>query len=235
MTRSTLKFKSVNKDRLFYDRFEYCVSFYLEEVSCLRVLDHEYINSWIARRQEWREIARKRWSTASGSVSTIMSRRWREITDTTVSNLHCLANFLLDARAEFKLVVSVDQGYVYSNDLNLIEQLAGLLILQDKSYSRAEINRPKNTIKLKNCEHQYRSYFRGIKLSAQQKDHLIDFLYNQRASVRVSPALQRWTDQPFDRTQDHFFVDHDSQTWLTMLNLVVSGLVRKTVHLIPAK
>jgi len=235
LTKPTLKFKPVSKDRLFYDRFEYCMGFYLEEVSCLRVLDHDYINDWIARRQEWREIARKRWPTGSGSSSTILSRRWREITATTVSNLHCLATCLLNTPAEFKLVVSMDQGYVYTNDLDLIDQLTAMPVLQYKSYSQAQITRPKNTIRLKNCRHQYRSYFKVTKLSAEQKDNLMDFLYNQRATVRVSSALQRWIDQPFNRTQDYFFVDHDTQNWLTMLNLVVPGIVRKTMQLIPAK
>jgi hypothetical protein len=129
----------------------------------------------------------------------------------------------------------MDQGYVYTNDLDLIDQLTAMPVLQYKSYSQAQITRPKNTIRLKNCRHQYRSYFKVTKLSAEQKDNLMDFLYNQRATVRVSSALQRWIDQPFNRTQDYFFVDHDTQNWLTMLNLVVPGIVRKTMQLIPAK
>jgi hypothetical protein len=53
--------------------------------------------------------------------------------------------------------------------------------------------------------------------------------------VRLSPALKSWISQSFNRTQDYFFVDHDSLTWLTMLSLVQPGIVRKTMHIIPAK
>ena len=240
MSKGTLsltnhKFSPVKKDRLFYDRFEYCIGFYLEEVNALRVLDHAHIDDMIQRRKEWREIAQQRWINGRQKHSIIMSRRWREITDKTVSDLHDLAELLITSPSEFKLVVSVNQAYVYTNDLILINRLDRMPILTYKTYTQAKIARPKNTISLKNPSHKYRTYFKIIKMSTEQKDHLMDFLYNQRSHVRVSPALQRWLDQPFNRTQDYFFIDHDTETWLTMLSLVQPGIVRKTMHIIPAK
>jgi hypothetical protein len=190
------------------------------------------------RRREWIEIAHQRWhktGTILGRQHNIISRRRTEITDKTTEDLHDLAELLLTTTADYKLVVSVNQGHVYTNDLNLINQLNQLDFLANKYYSRAQINRPQNTIRLKNPRHQYRSYFKITKLTAVQKDHLMDFLHNQQASVRVSPALQRWIDQPFNRTQDYFFVDYNSASWLTMLALVNPGLIRKTMQIIPAK
>jgi len=198
-------------------------------------LDHAQIDSMIGRRRQWREIAQRRWSMAGQRASTILGRAYKEITDDMVTDLHTLADVLLGATVEFKLVVSANQGHVYTNDLPLIDCLDGLQILSYKTFSESVVSRPKNTIALKKPKYQFRSYFRQFNLTQQQKDNLEKFLINQQDHVRISPALTEWLAFPFNRIQDYFFVDHDSETWLTMLNLVVPGSIRKTLHIIPAK
>ena len=106
--------------------------------------------------------------------------------------------------------------------------------LTKKYYSQAKVDRPKNTIKLKNPKHQFRSYFKITKLTDVQKTHLTGFLLNQK-TVRLSPALDEWIVGAFNRTQDYFFIDHNEMSWLTMLSLVRPGLIRKTQQIIPAK
>lgn len=229
------KFKSINKDRLFYDRFRYCVSFYLDEVNCLRVLDHAHIDDMLQRRQQWREIAQQRWSTGKKMHGVIMRRRYNSITENTVNDLHVLAEVLLTTSHEFKLVVSVNQGYVYTDSLLLVDQLCDMEQLSHVTLSQAHVTRPKNTVVCKRSAFAFRSYLKNIKLSAEQKHQLTDFLAGQKDHVRLSPGLLRWVDQPFTRTQDYFFVDHSTETWLTMLNLVQPGLIRKTMHIITAK
>ena len=234
LIKTIRQFKSVVKDRLFYNRFEYVLSFTLDEASALRDLDHEEIDRTIERRKEWRSIAMQRWQKSNNSFSNILGRRRKEITDKTVENLHALANILLTTISDYKLVVSVNQGYVYTNNLTLIDQLDNLGCLDCKSYSRADINRPQNTIQLKTPRHQFRSYFKIAKLTTEQKAHLTGFLLNQQ-TVRISPALKAWITGSFNRTQDYFFVDHNEMSWLTMLSLVRPGLIRKTMQIIQAK
>jgi hypothetical protein len=210
------------------------MSFVLDEVSCLRTLDHDSIDSMMKRRQEWRELAQHRWLNAK--QNTAMQRRvYKPITEQTVNNLHTLAEVLLTTDKNFKLVVSTNQAWVYTNELELFDCLEQLPILQCKTYSQAVVNRPLNTIKLKHSAYNFRSYFKFSKLTASQKDMLVDFLINQQTQVRLSPSLKIWIDQPFTRSQDYFFVDHDTESWLTMLSLVHPGIVRKTMHIIPAK
>lgn len=236
----THQYKLVVKDRLFYNRFEYAIGFRIDEASCLRELDHAHIDEMIARRRAWREIAQQRVvGTVKSSLFghtpySIISRRHREITETTRADLHELADVLLASAAEFKLVVSVDQGHVYTNDRQLIDQLAVLASLTHKEYTRAVVGRPRDTIQLKNPRHGYRSYFKNAKLTDEQKQHLTNFLANQ-TQVRTSPALNGWLASPFHRTQDYFFIDHDKISWLTMLSLVRPGLIRKTQQIIAAK
>lgn len=231
----TPKFSAVKKDRLFYDRFEYCIGFHLDEANCLRKLDHASIDDIIQRRQKWREIAQMRWINGMQKHGTILGRRFQEITETTVAHLHALAEMLITNPTEFKLVVNLNQGYVYTNDLILINRLDRLPMLEYKTFTQAQIVRPKNTVALQKTKHKFRTFFKTMNLTAQQREHLENFLIGQSELIRISPALQRWIDQPFVRVQDYFFVDHDSETWLTMLNLVLPGLTRKTMHIITAK
>lgn len=211
------------------------MGFCLPEVSSLRVLDHSYIDDTMERRKQWREIAQQRWVNGRQKHGVILRRTWREITEKTITDLHLLADQLLTTSAEYKLVVSVNQGYIYTNNLDLIDRLSVMPELTYKTYTQAQITRPKNTVVLKNPKYQFRTYFKLMKLTEQQKDQLMDFLHGQKEQVRLSPGLCRWFDMPFNRSQDYFFVDHDSESWLTMLSLVHPGIVRKTVHIIPAK
>jgi hypothetical protein len=219
---------------LFYNQFEYCIGFQLDEVHCLRDLDHDKIDQSIERRKVWREMAQQRWSN-NKAHSQIVSRRWKNITDATVLNLHNLAEILLSTAVPFKLVVSLNQGHVYTNSLELIDQLDNVPALLYKQYTQATVNRPKNTIRLQNPKHQYRSYFKLTKITAQEKINLVNFFTNQQECIRVSPALKAWVDLPFNRTQDYFFIDYDSPSWLTMIGLIHPGLIRKTMSIIPHK
>jgi hypothetical protein len=232
----TQPFKLIVKDRLFYNRFEYAIGFHIDEASCLRELDHSYINSMIERRIAWREVAQQR---SAGSIvghpgHTILTRRHKEITEKTRGDLHGLANLLLTTFADFKLVVSVSNAHVYTNDQQLIDQISELSGVTQKDYARAVICRPKDTVRLKNPRHEFRSYIKRIKLTDDQKTHLINFLANQ-PTARISPAFTLWLLSKFHRTQDYFFIDHNGMSWLTMLSLVHPGLIRKTMQIIPTK
>lgn len=225
----------MDKDRLFYDQYHYCLSFFLDEASCLRDLSHENIDTWIHRRRTWREISQQRWSTSPSKVGTVLTRRWREITQDTVKHLHVVAETLLLSGQDYKLVVSVDQAYVYCNNTELLTKLDGLEFLKHKCATQARITRAKNTVTLKHSPHKFRTYFRTKTLTAEQKLNLENFLINHDKVLRLAPSLSRWIDQPFTRTQDYFFVDHDSETWLSMFSLVVPGIVRKTLPIITGK
>jgi len=232
---TNLKFKPVRKDRRFYDQFEYCIGFHLDEVSCLRILDHAHIDDTIERRKQWREIAQQRWVNGRQKHGIIMSRRWKDITEKTAEDLHAVAKVLLNTSVDFKMVVSMNQGWVYTNDTALIDQLDHMSELTYKTYTQSQVVRPKNTIQLRNLRHQFRTYFAMCNLTAAQRLNLEEFLITQSEYVRLSPALERWIDMSFNRTQDYFFVDHDSETWCTMLSLVQPGIIRKTMHIIAAK
>jgi len=234
-----LKFNPITKDRLFYNRYQYCISFRLDEINCLRELDHDYIDTIIARRRVWREVSQQRWIRPQPRPvklhQTIMTHRWKEITERTVQKLHELADILIKTSIDFKLVTGyADQGWLYTNSISLIKRLSNNLNLEDKTYTKAIIDRPTNTIKLKNPNHNYRSYFKGIKLSESAQQNLKNFYCNQTdKNIRFSPALIDWFNNNFHRTQDYFFIDYNEESWLTMISLIQPGIIRKTIQIIP--
>lgn len=234
----TLNFKPVAKDGLFYGQWQYCISFYLDEVSALKNLDHDYINALIERRRLWREIAPKRWSVSqipSIPIPSMNSNRYRrQITEQTVENLHDLADILLKTTVPYKLVTSGHQGWLYSNSSRFIKRLSKNNALLDQQYTEAVIDRPPNTLILQNPKHTHRTYLKSLKLTPYEKQNLSNFFVNQLGHIRTGPALSKWLVMPFHRTQDYFFVDHDGEGWLIMLALVKSGIIRKTVKIIPA-
>jgi hypothetical protein len=187
------------------------------------------------RRKEWREVAQQRWVTLGQKPHIQPTRLWNDITDEVEQNLYDFANILRNSGVDLKLVVSSNCGWVYTNSVELINKLKPMRMLTGKKYTEAVIDRPKNTILLKNPRHQFRSYFKITKITSQQKHTLINFLTNQQSSIRISPALGEWIPSRFHRTQDYFFVDHDEMSWLTMLALVHPGLIRKTQQIIQAK
>ena len=221
-----LPFKSVPSDRLFYDHWQYCISFRLDEVNCLRYsLDAEKIDELLTRREMWRERVRQRWPQNN------FVRPHSPITDGTRETLHAFADFLKLATDPYKIVISVNQCWIYSNSTNFLERINRLPFVKNTKFTESVIVRPRNTIVLKNPQYRHRSYFRKVKLIEPERQQIMAFLQGQD-NVRVSPALKQWMSTPFNRTQDYFFVDYDSESWLTMLGLVRPGLIRKTVEIV---
>jgi hypothetical protein len=226
LINSSPKFKPVASDRLFYDHWQYCIKFRLEEVNCLRYsLEAEDIDALLTRREVWRERVRQRWPQNN------FVRPHEPITDTTREILYAFADFLKLSTVPYKMVISVNQCWIYSNDTIFLERIERLPFVNCVKLTEAKIVRPRNTITLKNPRHNYRSYFYSTKLNDGEKERILNFLQSQ-TDVRISPALQEWLATPFNRTQDYFFVDYNCQTWLTMLALVRPGLIRKTVEIV---
>jgi hypothetical protein len=142
---SNLKFKSVDKDRLFYNQYQYSVSIPLQEVNALRTeLSHESIDRAIARRLAF-------WST-------MPNRANRVIESDTVDQLHKICDFLLSITDQYKLVFYYNHWLtIYTNSLELLDQVDALDYVDIKNYSQVNINRPKGTILLKNSVHTKRS------------------------------------------------------------------------------
>jgi hypothetical protein len=193
------------------------------EASALRGLNPVRIDRVITMRRSFRAIIT--WSSEKQSY----------ITDEHVQHLHTLCTFLSQATESFKLVVSGERAWIYANNLEFLKSVSQQPGVSRPRYSRATIDRPVDTIVLKNPRHAQRSYFREQAVGPVQKEQLIAFFNNHRDNVRLSPSLVKWLQWPTRRIYSYFFVDYDHHSWPLMISLVHPGLIRKTVQLLPDK
>jgi hypothetical protein len=191
----------------------------MREGSCLRELSHQHIDRAIRMRNIWRREQTK-----------------NLVTETMAANLHDMADILLATEIKYKLVVSGDCIWLYTNDLDFVETISQLPYISFRHYYQSVVTKPKDCVSLRQPKHQFRSYFRNIKLEYGQRTQLVNFLDAQRSHVRISPGLTDWmTQNKWHRTQDHYFVDYDHEAWLIMLALVNPKLIRKTLKIVATK
>ena len=218
-------FSTVNpvaRDRLFFNQFQYCLRANLEEASALRGLrGHDDIDRNIEIRRVWRSL-----SNRTNSI----------ITDRHIKNLHGFYDHAVSRREPFKITVTGNQIWIYANNLKFLanfETLPGVVLAR---YTEAVIDRPLDTIRLRDPQHTHRTYLREQAITAEQRQRLQDFFNNYHDSIRLSPSLNKWIVYAAGRRIfGYYFVDHDDDGWLVLLNLLQPGLVRKTVQIIADK
>jgi hypothetical protein len=213
----------IARDRLFFDRFQYCLRVNLAEASALRGLHgHDAIDRSIEIRRVWRSLG---------------NRTDSEITDKHIKNLHRVHDHFFSATNEpFKMTVSGNQIWIYTNNLEFLHSFNQLPGVVWPTYSQAVIDRPLDTIRLKEPKHTQRTYLRDQAITAEQRQRLRDFFNNYHDSIRLSPSLNKWIVYATGRRIfGYYFVDHDDDGWLVLLNLLQPGLVRKTVQIIADK
>jgi hypothetical protein len=193
-------------------------------------LEHNEIEHRLDKQQEWRENMRQRWP---GSMS---ERIYTEINTEVKHRTHQMADFIRAIKDSYKLIIESRTMRIYTNDLELLKEIDQLDYVTRKRYSQVSVNRPKNTVALKNPQHKFRSYFRETRITREERSAIQQFLAGQ-TDCRIGQGLKDWLDEEYTRysskyTREYFFVDYDHASWLTMFNLVRPGLIRRTMDII---
>ena len=220
--------KSVSRDRLYFDKFEYCVFFHMNEICALRRQTHESIDLVIESRAKYADYARQQnWggSWAADSIDLLHNKELRR------SNCHDFLDFMKTANPH-KLVISINWGYYYTNSLSDAQHIVNNLDYTDvRRVSKAVVTHPKNTVKLRKSKYNYRSYFRDIMLTVEQKATLRSYLTAQ-SDIRVSPALTNWLPSISVWCRASFFIDYANESDVTMLGLFLERPFRKTMPIV---
>jgi hypothetical protein len=194
----------------------------LREAGCLRKLDHAAIDHVVSVRREWVNKLQDYYSAN------------RAITDDVVKNLHSMCDVLINAKYQHKVVIEYNQVRVYTNNPELFSEITDTVSgLSYLTYTQAVIDRPRNTICLKESAYSHRTYLRSVVVSDQQKRSISQLLRNQ-VGIRLSPGLKDWVSKISWRgwTESYYFVDHTDTGWMTMLSLVYPGLIKNTIQII---
>lgn len=212
-----INFQPVSRDRLFYDQYQYGVCVNVTEASCLRAKTHRELLKMV----EYRNRARRQYYSSPSRIV---------IEGDTLNDLIAAFEFLDPYRDRIKMMVSFNMMYVYSNETQLLEKITQQSWARFRSAVRAEVNRPRDVVLLNNPRYQYRSYFKDRVLNEDEAGLLLNFLESREDVFSVTSSfranMRRWR-KPF--IPRHLFVEHNDPRDITMLNLVVPGLIRKTL------
>lgn len=228
--------KKTLTDRLFFDSYQYVLSFKLVSICCLRstlrIIDGQDADGEIIEAFG----NQQRYINQGGSWRTKREQMGK------LEDLLDFANKLRPHQNAVHLMVSGDWGYVYTSDINIITSLQQLSYIHHLTVREAVISRPRDSIVLTDSMYNTRSYFRDRWLNEKEKNTIRNFLKNQ-TEIRLCPSLDklvnpvttvhtsRYRTDGF-RLQRHHFFDHNHDSVPFMLELVSPGLIRKTARIL---
>jgi hypothetical protein len=207
-----IDFVDVSRDSLYYDQYQYSVDFRLDDAGRWRRLfknaNESDLKKFVENLPEYSDV---------GEVAMLLA-----------------AN-----KDAHKSIIYGSWIYVYTNNLTLLEDLASLSYYTTRTakYNRCVIDREKGVVVLGKTQHQYRTYLRGKFFDDKERERFIQFFANRPDYFRITPGLQsrligdagqRFSFRNF-YTNDWNFIDHHDINDALMLNLILPGIVRKTV------
>ena len=203
----------------------------MKELHVCRTADHERVDNWLNSRMGWLNDMRNKnfggsWNSFGEEQPGIEQIR---------HNCHEFVEFLLEHKDQHKLVISVNWGWLYTNDPKILRELIKFKFVTVIKQEEAVVAIPRGSIRLVNSPHKFRSYFRSRRLTENQRDNLINFVANN-PEVQASPAFRTWLERKWSTwMRDSYFIDYDSEYIRTMLELTCAGAIRKTLNIVNDK
>lgn len=217
------KVKKLSKDKRFFDHYTYCVEFYLHQLTVVRI-GIDQVDRILQLRKD---LSQNRFF---GS----WAHKGRPITDKTKQDLVSFSEFL-DTVSDYKLTVSSDKGFFYTNKLEDADVLLKQSGVEYVLTREAVVDRPPNTIRILKAKHNFRTYFKTQSITLENKQRLEQFC--QRDDLRIGPGLSEWFTryESSKYVADNYFIDHNDTSILTMLTLASGIKIKKTVAIIRDK
>jgi hypothetical protein len=194
-----------HRSQLYYGKYQYVIAIQYQGTRYLRSLDPQLIAN---RYQHF-------WGLA----------------DMPLHELVDLASQLTQLGTEFKRVCGWDTMHFYSNNAGLFDRLSKLAEMQVTDYRTAKVTLEKNKLLLKNPRYKYRSYCREFRVDIEKSQEFLQFVICRGDYLNLdSGTIRRLTTNryyyPFAR---HSYIQHNSLMDITMIEMVLPGLIRKTM------
>lgn len=208
------------RNSLYFDQYRFTVKLYVAEATALREWSHDYIDRMIEQRKSF-------------GVHVNWGGSWKQrnsmsITPAVVQRLHHICDIINDSRDQAKIMLTGHWLYVYTNDTNFVQTLVDCSESENDTCTEIALYGPRDCVVLQKANHQYRSYFRNMRLDNKTSLSLRGFLQVQE-NIRLSPALLTFFENGWQRSQDYYFIDYDDPSIISMLSMIVPRLVRKTL------
>ena len=205
----------VDRSSLYYGNWRYCVKFPVKDCGVLSSYEPWRIQKDI----DWRNSHRR---------SSI------QITDQQTKILLDLAGILKNTKVKFKQSLQWDTIHIYTNDLGIVDEIS-TVVAPKWPITEAVVTLPKDVLLRKTVKHQYRTYLKSRQFTNTEQQDLRKYFDLHKDELALSPSLkwflfgQQFSSYKRSWTMDYYYVDHNSQQWVTMLSLKFPGFVRKTL------
>jgi len=227
--------RSESRSSLYYNAYEYAMTWKQDEIGCIRSLDQKKMLSHIRMRIDYEHSRNSIYKSYGENFESKFTTRCRD-------NLEGMRALLAAETQPKKMVFFNNFLTVYTNNLGLHGRLMACDWIESVDIKRAELNLPPDTILLKNPQYQYRTYFRGRSLGKTQKARLAAWVTTQGDDIAASKSLREFLDietRPTrvywwrnDATESYYYIEHNSLQYETMLSMVCPGMVRKTLPIV---
>ena len=227
--------RSESRSSLYYNAYEYAMTWQQDEIGCIRSLDQKKMQSHIRVRMEYEARRNSHYQRYGEKFESKFTTRCCD-------NLEGMRALLATETPPKKMVFFNNYLTVYTNNLGLHGRLMACDWIESVDLKRAELNLPPDTILLKNPQYQYRTYFRGRSLGKTQKSRLAAWITTQGDDVAASKSLQAFLDIEInptrvywwrnDATESYYYIEHNSLQYETMLSMICPGMVRKTLPIV---
>lgn len=202
------------------------MSFALSEANCLRAkgdsweqYSHNVDQLWNYRNSSHLYSARRGVNIGgSWNIPTVPQQR---------HNLMDMAKLLWQRRDHCRPVCYRGWIYVYTNQEDLLDDLAQRSYIPAVKLKRAVISCPRDVILRRNPAHSLRTFLRARRYTEEQKTRLQNWLQAQ-SNIRVSPGLCHWLEQRWTWCRDYYWIDHDDAGTVLMLELMLAGSIGPT-------
>ena len=227
--------RSESRSSLYYNAYEYAMTWRQDEIGCIRSLDQNKMQSHICVRMEYEASRNSHYQRYGEKFISKFTTRCRD-------NLEGMRALLAAETHPKKMVFFNNFLTVYTNNLGLHGRLMTCDWIESVDLKRAELNLPPDTILLKNPQYQYRTYFRGRSLAKTQKARLAQWVTTQGNDITASKSLQAFLNIEIspkqmyywrgDATESYYYIEHNSLQYETMLSMICPGMVRKTLPIV---
>lgn len=214
-----IKIQSDSRDRLYFEQWQYSIAIVQSRISDIRGLD---------RAATQRLIEYK-------SASKFLQGRY---TPEVIKNIYTTLDFFINETEPFKLTLSGNWAYIYTNDDAFAQRLvAACSGIHLRHVKQAKITQPRDAVLLNESKFAYRTYLRPMWIDDQQITNLDNFFAAQTDNnVGPCKSFQRFLKSNANYKShwlaSHYFVDHNDPGYPLMLSLVVPRMVRKTLPIV---
>lgn len=166
---------------------------------------------------------------------------WREreddISQHDIDNLHTMCDFFIDNKSLIKLQFQRNKCFIYTNNLELSEQLDLLGIFEEVRVNEISIARPRNTVTSRYPGYRLRIYFKPIDITETERYNLIQFIDNNYHFIKMNVGMKKFYGKiqlkgRYLTLRDYYFIDLKDERLSSMLELTCPGVIRKTVDII---